>query len=74
MVTIPKTCMQTILAKAEDCIVSDLFVSVYVITHLSYRFMTSNNLLSFVQWRQTFWGYMIKRLSAYGGCLGEERR
>ncbi len=23
---------------------------------------------------QTFWGYMIKRLSAYGGCLGDKRR
>ncbi len=23
---------------------------------------------------KTIWGYMIKRLSAYGGCLGSKRR
>jgi hypothetical protein len=23
---------------------------------------------------QTFWGYMVKRISAYGGCLGGKRR
>ncbi len=22
----------------------------------------------------TFWGYMVKRISAYGGCLGGNRR
>ena len=25
-------------------------------------------------WREIVWGYMVKRLSAYGGCLGGNRR
>jgi hypothetical protein len=28
----------------------------------------------FIHVPQTFWGYMVKRISAYGGCLGGKRR
>ena len=39
-----------------------------------YFYLVFSSAYSLKRGLQTFWGYMVKRLSAYGGCLGGRRR
>ena len=41
---------------------------------VDYGFDKRRTVFFLIHVPQTFWGYMVKRISAYGGCLGGKRR
>ena len=41
---------------------------------VEYGFDKRRTVFFLIHVPQTFWGYMVKRISAYGGCLGGKRR
>ena len=69
----------------RNSIISDSDFKRYPVLSLKWLYMTSSDCLELThppglpgEWRcfddQLSWGYIVKQLSAYGGCLGSQRR
>ena len=66
---------QRLLFKNPEVFVDDAEFSKRTIFHCcSLRMSRSHKCDESAPYPQTPWGYMVKRISAYGGCLGGRRR